>query len=123
MMKAIAVLLLIPVMALGENWPCWRGPRLDGTSLEENVRELGISAVPTFIFERKFGVSGAYPPEHLAQPFAQVALEGRQFGRELEGRVEVPVIDGADFDPEPPASHGALGRSIARHAARHRHLR
>ena len=37
------------------------------SSLEENVRELGISAVPTFIFERKFGVSGAYPPEHLAQ--------------------------------------------------------
>jgi outer membrane protein assembly factor BamB len=22
--------------ALGENWPCWRGPRLDGTSLEAN---------------------------------------------------------------------------------------
>src|SRR5262245_49908518 len=20
-----------------ENWPCWRGPRLDGTSLEKNI--------------------------------------------------------------------------------------
>jgi predicted DsbA family dithiol-disulfide isomerase len=37
------------------------------SSLEESVRELGISAVPTFIFERRFGVSGAYPPEQLAQ--------------------------------------------------------
>ncbi len=33
---------------------------------EEGVRALGISAVPTFIFERKFGVSGAHPPESLA---------------------------------------------------------
>jgi predicted DsbA family dithiol-disulfide isomerase len=33
---------------------------------EESVRDLGISAVPTFIFERKFGVSGAHPPETLA---------------------------------------------------------
>lgn len=35
--------------------------------LEEGVRRLGISAVPTFIFGRKFGVSGAHPPEALAQ--------------------------------------------------------
>ena len=35
-------------------------------ALEENMRGLGISAVPTFIFERKFGVSGAHPPEALA---------------------------------------------------------
>jgi predicted DsbA family dithiol-disulfide isomerase len=34
---------------------------------EERVRDLGISGVPTFIFERKSGVSGAYPPEALAQ--------------------------------------------------------
>jgi predicted DsbA family dithiol-disulfide isomerase len=33
---------------------------------EEGVRNLGISAVPTFIFDRKFGVSGAHPPEALA---------------------------------------------------------
>jgi predicted DsbA family dithiol-disulfide isomerase len=34
---------------------------------EERVRALGISGVPTFIFERKSGISGAYPPELLAQ--------------------------------------------------------
>jgi len=35
--------------------------------LEEDVRNLGISAVPTFILGRKLGVSGAHPPEALAQ--------------------------------------------------------
>jgi predicted DsbA family dithiol-disulfide isomerase len=34
---------------------------------EERVRDLGISGVPTFIFDRKSGLSGAYPPEQLAQ--------------------------------------------------------
>ena len=34
---------------------------------EVRVRDLGISGVPTFIFERKSGISGAYPPEELAQ--------------------------------------------------------
>src|SRR3954468_1484564 len=34
--------------------------------LEEDVRSLGIQAVPTFIMDRKLGVSGAHPPEALA---------------------------------------------------------
>ncbi len=34
---------------------------------EERVRELGISGVPTFIFDRKSGISGAYPPEIIAR--------------------------------------------------------
>jgi len=34
--------------------------------LEEGVRALGISGVPTFIFERKSGISGAHPPAQLA---------------------------------------------------------
>jgi len=34
---------------------------------EMRVRDLGISGVPTFIFDRKSGVSGAYPPDILAQ--------------------------------------------------------
>ena len=36
-------------------------------ALEEDVRNLGISAVPTFILGRRLGVSGAHPPEALAQ--------------------------------------------------------
>jgi outer membrane protein assembly factor BamB len=30
-------MLAIPAPARSENWPCWRGPRMDGTSLETNV--------------------------------------------------------------------------------------
>ena len=34
--------------------------------LEEDMRGLGISAVPTFIFDRQSGMSGAHPPPALA---------------------------------------------------------
>lgn len=40
---------------------------------EERVRELGISGVPTFIFNRESGLSGAYPPEQLAQAIREAA--------------------------------------------------
>ena len=40
-------------------------------TLEESVRSLGISAVPTFILDRKLGVSGAHPPESLAAAIRQ----------------------------------------------------
>jgi predicted DsbA family dithiol-disulfide isomerase len=46
----------------------------DVAALEEEMRRLGINAVPTFIFARKFGVSGAHPPESLAQAMRR-ALE------------------------------------------------
>ena len=39
---------------------------------EDRVRELGISGVPTFIFDRTSGISGAYPPEALAQAIRDV---------------------------------------------------
>jgi predicted DsbA family dithiol-disulfide isomerase len=40
---------------------------------EERVRDLGISGVPTFIFDRTSGLSGAYPPEQLAQAIREAA--------------------------------------------------
>jgi len=40
---------------------------------EERVRDLGISGVPTFIFERRSGLSGAYPPDLLAQAIRDAA--------------------------------------------------
>lgn len=46
-------------------WP-GAADRRKVAELEDNVRGLGISAVPTFILDRKFGVSGAHPPESLA---------------------------------------------------------
>jgi predicted DsbA family dithiol-disulfide isomerase len=49
----------------------WPEKAPDLSQLEEEVREMGISGVPTFIFERKHGVSGAYPPAQLAEAIRQ----------------------------------------------------
>ena len=50
-----------------------RGKARDVSALEGEVREMGISAVPTFIFERKTGVSGAYPAETLAKAMREAS--------------------------------------------------
>jgi len=57
-----------------EGWP-QAANAAQVAGLEEGVRELGISAVPTFIFEKKLGVSGAYPPENLAQAMREAMAE------------------------------------------------
>jgi predicted DsbA family dithiol-disulfide isomerase len=49
----------------------WPEKARDVSGLEQDVREMGISAVPTFIFDRKSGVSGAYPAETLANAIRQ----------------------------------------------------
>jgi predicted DsbA family dithiol-disulfide isomerase len=41
--------------------------------LEEQVREWGISGVPTFVFDRRSGISGAHPPEELASAIRAAA--------------------------------------------------
>jgi len=43
------------------------------SALEASMRGFGISAVPTFIFDRKFAVSGAHPPESLAAAMREAA--------------------------------------------------
>jgi len=58
-----AVLAEIAAQCGVEGWPEKAG---DVSTLEGEVRAMGISAVPTFIFERKSGVSGAYPAQTLA---------------------------------------------------------
>jgi predicted DsbA family dithiol-disulfide isomerase len=47
-------------------WPR-QGAMTEVVALDEKMRALGISGVPTFIFGGKFAVSGAHPPETLAQ--------------------------------------------------------
>ena len=42
-------------------------------ALEESFRELGISGVPTFVLDRRFGVSGAQPPEAIAAALREAA--------------------------------------------------
>ena len=69
---AAAVLAEIAAQAGVTGWP----QQADGTqvaAIEEDVRNLGISAVPTFILGRKLGVSGAHPPEALAQAIREAA--------------------------------------------------
>ncbi|MCD6041444.1 MAG: Protein-disulfide isomerase [Burkholderiales bacterium] len=51
----------------------WPEKANDVSPLEEEVRSLGISAVPTYIFARRLGVAGAYPPEQLAEAMRQAA--------------------------------------------------
>ena len=53
-----------------EGWP---DSARDVSPLEEEVRAMGISAVPTFIFERRTGIAGAYPPEQLAAAIRQAS--------------------------------------------------
>jgi len=59
------VLQTIAVGAGVQGWPAQADAQAVAAR-EEGVRSLGISAVPTFIFDHKFGVSGARPPEQLA---------------------------------------------------------
>lgn len=67
-----AVLAAIAAQCGVEGWPQEAG---DVSRQEEEVRELGISAVPTFIFERKLGVAGAHPAESLAEAMRQAATK------------------------------------------------
>jgi predicted DsbA family dithiol-disulfide isomerase len=41
--------------------------------LEQSMKQLGISGVPTFLLDRKFGVSGAQSPEALAAAIREAA--------------------------------------------------
>ena len=65
-----AVLADIASRAGVSGWP-QQADSKQVAALEEDVRNLGISAVPTFILNRKLGVSGAHPPEALAQAIQQ----------------------------------------------------
>jgi hypothetical protein len=48
------------------------------------------------------------PLELLAQPLPELPLPAPELGRQLEGEVEIPVIDCPDLDPEPASQHGIL---------------
>ena len=67
-----AVLAEIAGRAGVSGWP-QEAAGQEVAALEEDVRNLGISAVPTFILDRKLGVSGAHPPEALAQAIREAA--------------------------------------------------
>ena len=62
-------------IAAGCGVPGWprRESEKEVAALEESLRGLGISAVPTFIFGRKLGVSGAQPPDALVAAMREAA--------------------------------------------------
>jgi predicted DsbA family dithiol-disulfide isomerase len=67
-----AVLAAIAQACGVEEWP--RSAQAgEVQALEDDVRSLGIQAVPTFILDRKLGVSGAHPPESLVEAMKEAA--------------------------------------------------
>ncbi len=67
-----AVLASIAEACGVQGWPEAARAR-ETEALEEDVRGLGIEAVPTFIMDRRLGVSGAHPPDSLAAAMRQAA--------------------------------------------------
>src|SRR5436189_4243952 len=57
----LVLLLGLAFSAPAENWPCWRGPRLDGTSLETNV-PLHWSATSNVVWKTELPGSGHASP-------------------------------------------------------------
>lgn len=45
---------------------------------EAQARALGISGVPFFVIDRRYGVNGAQPPEHLLQALRQAWAEAHR---------------------------------------------
>ena len=83
-----------------KGWPASR--RRTCRELEEEVRGLGISGVPTFIFERRHGVSGAYPAESLAEVIRQAAMAQTVYS----SRCRMPVLR----EVQPRLQHHAVDR-------------
>jgi outer membrane protein assembly factor BamB len=74
----IVLFLLIPGRALGENWPTWRGPRGDGTSLEKNV-PVEWSATENIVWKVPIpGIGHASPIVWGDRIFVVTALEDQE---------------------------------------------
>jgi predicted DsbA family dithiol-disulfide isomerase len=74
-LRAIARVCGVEVQSLEGRWadPA-AGARL--ARIEESMKSLGISGVPTFVFDRRSGISGAHPPEALAAAIREAAGVG-----------------------------------------------
>lgn len=71
-LKTIARACGVDVQALEARWADEAsGRRL--AKVEEDMKSLGISGVPTFVFDRRSGISGAHPPESLAAAIREAA--------------------------------------------------
>ncbi len=67
-----AVLADIAARLAVKGWPESANEK-EVATLEGSFRDLGISAVPTFVLDRRIGVSGAQPPEAIAAALREAA--------------------------------------------------
>jgi predicted DsbA family dithiol-disulfide isomerase len=67
-----AVLADIAARLEVKDWPGSANEK-EVRTLEGSFRDLGISAVPTFVLDRRLGVSGAQPPEAIAAALREAA--------------------------------------------------
>lgn len=67
--------------------------KADGT----RARELGVSGVPFFILENKYGISGAQPSEVFEQALTQV---WKEIGGDALQMMETSSSDGEVCGPE-----------------------
>src|SRR5690606_3791511 len=75
----------------------------------EEARRLGITAVPTFVFEGKWAVQGAQPASMFLQALEQVAAEIAR-DRAATGENDATGRGGAgDGNERAPGGHGAAG--------------
>jgi len=71
-LKSIAATCGVSIEALEARWAD-RDAIRRLTELEHSMKEMGVSGVPTFIFNRRSAVSGAHPPEALAAAIREAA--------------------------------------------------
>ena len=69
-----AVLAAVAERCQVSGWPRQEA-MTEVVALDQQIRGMGISAVPTFILARKFAVSGAHPPETLAEAIREAGTK------------------------------------------------
>lgn len=74
-LKSIAQTCGVGVPALQARWADEAAAKRLA-EVEESMKALGISGVPTFVFDRRSGISGAHPPETLAAAIQEAAGVG-----------------------------------------------
>lgn len=74
-LKAIAAECGVPASELESRWAD-ESDRRRVAQMEEQMKALGISGVPTFIFGRRLAVSGAHPPETLVAAIREATAAG-----------------------------------------------
>src|SRR5438445_6929851 len=79
----LSLILTSTFTASAENWPCWRGPRQDGTSIETNV-PIHWSATSNVVWKTELpGFGHASPIVHGDHIFTVSAVNENQDRRLL----------------------------------------